>query len=170
MNLYGFADGDAVNFSDPMGLNPVPLLAGAAVFVAYNWRVIAAAGSIGIRGGRIMNEARKILSSPQMETLRQASVSGEEAVVQIGSRSLSYVPSLPGSAMTSAGRGFHLGPQAFSSQSELSKTVLHELHRLGNSASVGSGASSSAAAAETQAAAAFADKAHALGKVLRFWK
>jgi len=117
-----------------------------------------------------MNEARKIVSSPQMETLRTAAQRGEEAVVQIGDRAIGYVPSLPGSAMTWADRGFHLGPKAFGSSTELTKTVLQELHRLNYSTAIGNAATGQAAAAETQAAASFVEKAYTLGRALAFWK
>lgn len=169
VNLYGFAEGDPVNFDDPFGLAVGPL-ATAAAFIARYWRVGSAAGAIGIKGARIMNEARNIVSSSQMETLRGAAQRGERAAVQIGQRSITYEPDLPGSGFTWARKGFHLGRDAFSSQAELTKTVLHELHRLGNSSVVGRGVTQQAAAAETQAAASFAEKAYNLGRVLGMWK
>ena len=169
MNLYGFAGGDPINFSDPFGLTPAPLVA-AGAFVVRNWRAISAVGAIGIRGARVMNEARNIVASPQMETLRNAAQRGQQAVVQVGQRTISYEPDLPTSGMTWAERGFHLGKEAFSSQGELTKTVLHELHRLSVGSVAGNAATSQAAAAETQAAASFAEKAYNLGRALGIWK
>jgi hypothetical protein len=115
-----------------------------------------------------MNEARRIVNSPQMEGLRSAAQKGEHAVVQIGNRTISYEPDLPASGMTWAGKGFHLGKDAFSSQAELTKTVLHELHRLGGTIP-GNAATGAAATAETQAAASFAEKAYNLGRTLGVW-
>lgn len=169
LNLYGFANGDPVNFSDPFGLVPGPLVAIGA-FIARNWHVISAASALGVKGVRIINEARKIVSSPQMETLRAAAQSGQHAAVRIGQRTISYEPDLQAPGFSWAERGFHLGKQAFSSQAELIKTVLHELHRLGTSSVIGNTAAQQAATAETQAAASFAEKAYSLGRVLGIWK
>lgn len=54
--------------------------------------------------------------------------------------------------------GFVLGREAFASQAELGKTVLHELHRLSTSSSAG-GVSGGLAAEETAAAFSFAERA-----------
>jgi hypothetical protein len=54
--------------------------------------------------------------------------------------------------------GFLIGREAFASQSELGKTVLHELYRLGTSAS-GSGVSGGLATSETAAAFDFSERA-----------
>jgi hypothetical protein len=54
--------------------------------------------------------------------------------------------------------GFLIGREAFTSQAEPGKTVLHELYRLGTSASAG-GVSGSLAASETAAAFNFAERA-----------
>lgn len=54
--------------------------------------------------------------------------------------------------------GFLIGREASTSQAELQKTILHELHRLNTSAS-SSGVSGALAAQETKAAFDFAEKA-----------
>jgi hypothetical protein len=54
--------------------------------------------------------------------------------------------------------GFLIGPEAFTSLSELSKTVLHELYRLRTTASA-NGLSADLAAKETKAAFDFAERA-----------
>ena len=56
--------------------------------------------------------------------------------------------------------GFLLGNEAFQSEAELTKTLLHELHRLSTSVVQSSGATAGAAAAETEAAFQFAEKAY----------
>lgn len=71
---------------------------------------------------------------------------------------------MPASGMTMFGEnGFLIGREAFTSESELTKTVLHELYRLNTSASAG-GVSGELAAQETAAAADFANRA--IGKVM----
>ena len=86
---------------------------------------------------KIINEARGILDSKEMSQIQQAHASG----------------------MTMFGEnGFLIGKEAFKSQVELQKTILHELHRL-NTSSSASGVSSSLAAKETKAAFDFAEKA-----------
>jgi hypothetical protein len=71
MNLYGYAGGDPINFSDPFGLCPVPLaclvggLAGMAVEVGaqavtgdWNGPRIAAAGALGAMSGGLATASR----------------------------------------------------------------------------------------------------------------
>ena len=57
--------------------------------------------------------------------------------------------------------GFLIGREAFTSEAELSKTVLHELYRLTTSVAKTAGVTAESAAAETKAAADFAEKAYA---------
>jgi hypothetical protein len=107
----------------------------------------------------IIDEARGILGSSELATLRAAHAVGESATVHIGGRVIQYEPGFPYSGMTNFGEGgFVLGRHAFSSSSELGETLLHELHRLLTSAS-SSGVSASLAARETAAAASFAKRA-----------
>jgi len=115
----------------------------------------------------IANEARSSLQSPQMEHLRRAHTAGEVTEVQIGGRSIIYEPDLAGfgaSAM-SLGDGFALAPRAFSSQEELTKTFLHELHRLHTSnvrnGNISGPSMQDAVRAETDAAYNFANQAYA---------
>ena len=66
---------------------------------------------------------------------------------------------LPASGMTMFGEnGFLIGREAFTSQAELQKTVLHELYRLNTSASA-TGISGTLASHETKAAFDFAERA-----------
>jgi hypothetical protein len=58
--------------------------------------------------------------------------------------------------------GFLIGNEAFQSEAELTKTLLHELHRLSTSNVQVSGANAGSAAAETEAAFRFAEKAYKL--------
>ena len=108
---------------------------------------------------KIINEARGILDSKEMSQIQQAHASGQPVTVVINGRIIQYEPNLPASGMTMFGEnGFLIGKEAFKSQVELQKTILHELHRL-NTSSSASGVSSSLAAKETKAAFDFAEKA-----------
>lgn len=73
------------------------------------------------------------------------------------------------SGMTWFGRGFHLAPEAFASEGELTKTILHELFRL-NVRAVGVEATGAAATTETSAAAGFADRTYRIGRFLGLWQ
>jgi uncharacterized protein RhaS with RHS repeats len=177
LNVYGYANGDPINFSDPFGLCPtceegedpeiVELTFPGVVPAARAVR----AGAAAVRGGRIMLQARRILGSSEMATLRSAAQAGESATVTIGGRLVQYEHGLAHSGMTLHGsNGFVLGRQAFSSGEELTKTVLHELFRLTTSSTRGGGAASGTiATAETAAAAGFADSAYSIGLLLRLW-
>lgn len=180
LNLYGFASGDPVNFSDPFGLCPegklevngecVDLLTGTPPAVVPRVARAGAVAGAAARGARIMMETRRILASAEFATIRAAAQSGAAAEVQIAGRVVAYEPGLRASGMTLSGEGgFVLGREAFSSGAELTKTVLHELYRLATSASA-AGATGALAATETAAAASFAQKAFAVGKALFLWK
>jgi hypothetical protein len=107
----------------------------------------------------VINEARSILESPDMARIRAAHESGQSITVVIKGRIIQYEPDLPASGMTMFGEnGFLIGREAFASKAELSKTVLHELHRLATSQSAG-GVSGILATEETAAAATFAERA-----------
>jgi RHS repeat-associated protein len=107
----------------------------------------------------IINEARIMINSSKFATLRAAQNSGNPVIVNIGGRLIQYEPELQASGMTMFGEnGFLIGREAFSSSSELYKTVLHELYRLKTSAS-SSGVSSVLATSETNAAFDFAERA-----------
>ena len=62
--------------------------------------------------------------------------------------------------MTNFPNGFLLGKEAFTSEAELVKTLLHETYRLNTSLSQTAGVSAATAAMETQAAFTFAEKAY----------
>jgi hypothetical protein len=153
-------------------------LIGAQVIRIILNRIAGAAGRRG-RGGRsgsaaggaagftaaereIVREAHSILTSRQFGQIRTAFARGESVTVQIGGRTIQFEPRLPASGMTNFPDGFLIGREAFASEAELTKTVLHELHRLHTSA-IGRGAAASGAAvqAETEAAFAFAERAFA---------
>lgn len=111
----------------------------------------------------IVNEVQSILSSSEMNALRAAYEAGESAEVTIGGRTVLFEPSLPGSGFSLFGEeGFVIGRQAFASEAELTKTLLHELYRLGTSSALESGVSAATASAETDAAFSFAERAFAV--------
>jgi hypothetical protein len=88
-------------------------------------------------------------------------------VLEIGGRIIQYEPGLPASGMTMFGEnGFLIGNEAFASEGELARTVLHELYRLATSAVPEAGVTGATAAAETQAAASFAERAYVFLKGL----
>jgi hypothetical protein len=104
----------------------------------------------------VINEARSIVTSPEMSELAAAHGAGESLTVNVSGRVIQYEPNLPASAMTMFDdNGFLMGPEAFSSDSENSQTILHELYRLNFSEASG-GVSGELATYETEAAAAFA--------------
>jgi tetratricopeptide (TPR) repeat protein len=108
---------------------------------------------------QIVGEAQVILRSPQFAQLRAAYQSGQPAAINIGGRLIQYEPQLPASGMTLfQEKGFVMGREAFTSQLEAQRTILHELYRLHASAAAG-GMTGSLASQETKAAYDFADKA-----------
>lgn len=79
----------------------------------------------------IVNEAKLILSSKKMNALKSAFRKGNAKEFKINGRVIIVEPDLPYSGMTiSEESGFLLGKEAFSSNEELTKTILHELYRL----------------------------------------
>jgi hypothetical protein len=107
----------------------------------------------------VIIEVRAILRSPEIAKIRQAAAAGKQAEVTIGGRWIEYVPEMPSSGMTNFEfNGFHIGREAFKSEAEFVKTLLHEIYRLTTSAIRGSG-DSAGVASETQAAFQFADRA-----------
>ena len=108
----------------------------------------------------ILAEANGILGSEAFASIAEAHAAGESAIVNIGGRIIQYEPGLNASGMTMFGEnGFLIGNEAFASEGELAKTVLHELFRLGTSTVPESGVTAATATAETQAAAGFAERA-----------
>jgi hypothetical protein len=108
----------------------------------------------------IVLEARRILSSSELAQIRLAQQAGKSLLVRIGGRLIQYEPGAPCSGMTLFGEnGFLLGREAFTSESELVKTLLHELHRLTTSVVRANGATMATVRSETEAASAFAERA-----------
>ncbi len=106
----------------------------------------------------VLSEASEILGSSQMSVLRAAHASNLEASISVGPRTIVYAPDLPASGMTLFGDdGFVLGRNAFSSDGELGRTLLHELYRLRHSTAT-NGVSRSLATEETIAAFDFAER------------
>jgi hypothetical protein len=108
---------------------------------------------------KIINEAKKIINSSEFAKIKDAHKAGQSVTVNIEGRIIQYEPELNASGMTMFGEnGFLIGNEAFTSNAELSKTVLHELYRLNTSVSA-TGVSAELAAQETNAAFDFAIRA-----------
>lgn len=109
----------------------------------------------------VIRETQRILRSPEMAQIRAAQAAGESVTVRVGGRVIQYEPGLPASGMTMFGEnGFLIGREAFATEAELTKTLLHELYRLSTSSiGRGAGATGAAATSETQAAFQFAERA-----------
>lgn len=108
----------------------------------------------------IIIEARRLLSSPSFARIRAARAAGKGVSVRFNGRLIQYEPGAPCSGMTLFGEnGFLLGREAFKSESEVVKTLLHELHRLTTSVVRAEGATMATVHSETQAAKSFADRA-----------
>ena len=102
----------------------------------------------------IIEEARQLYNSIQMNDLRAAHKSGRMAKVIIGKHTIQY------EAQAFSGRprpdGFAIGKQALASESELKKAVLQELYRRHHKKRGGKGD----AKAEADAALQFAERSH----------
>ncbi len=109
---------------------------------------------------KVIFEARGIIDSSQLQKIIDAHNSGVGVTVNINGRLIQYEPDLPASGMTMFGEdGFLIGNEAFISNEELGKTILHELHRLNTSQST-SGVTGDLANNETQNAFNFAERAY----------
>ena len=110
-----------------------------------------------------IKEAKSILNSKGMQTLKSGAEKGTFTEVEIGGRQILFEPGIPTSTGISAmtlENGFVLSSRAFSSTQELTKTVLQEVHRLNFSSVVKTGAASAESAAlTTKNAFEFAEKA-----------
>jgi hypothetical protein len=146
-------------------------LADVAAEAALGSEVAAVAGSelaitateagFSVEEAGIIAEAHGILESAEMAQIVEAHAAGESTVVEIAGRIIQYEPGLPASGMTMFGEnGFLIGNEAFASNGELAKTVLHELYRLGTSVAPEAGISGSTVASETEAAFTFASRAY----------
>jgi hypothetical protein len=107
----------------------------------------------------IIAAARQLYNSAQMNEIRAAHRSGLPVTVRIGKYTVQY-EALPFSGFTSFGiEGFVIGKEAFASESELKKTLLHELYRLHHSElAKGGGVDRNTIRAETDAAFQFAER------------
>jgi hypothetical protein len=118
----------------------------------------------------VASEAQAILRSKELAQIRAAHAAGKDLEVVINGRTIVYSSELNASGMTLFGEnGFVIGREAFKSSTELTKTLLHELHRLTTTASKAEGISGSLASAETKGAQAFGDELFDLGVKLGMW-
>ena len=109
----------------------------------------------------IAKEAHEILNSSEFEKIIKAHSTKTPVQIEINGRAISY-DDAPFSGMTWFEKnGFNVGREAFSSDEELIKTVLHEMHRLETSTLRGSGTAAEVAK-ETKAAFNFAEKSYIL--------
>jgi hypothetical protein len=138
-----------------LGLAAEATLSGAELAAA------AEAAGFTVEEAGVIAEAESILSAPEIAQIAEAAANGESVVVNIGSRVIQYEPGLSASGMTMFGEnGFLIGNEAFASEGELARTVLHELFRLTTSSVPEAGVSGATAAAETEAAFNFAARAY----------
>ena len=110
----------------------------------------------------IASEVRQMYGSPLMSQIREAHSKGKPITVKIGSYAIQYEP-LQFSGMTAFPTGFVIGKEAFASEDELKRTLLHEMYRLCHS-EIGKGgdAHRTNISAETNAAFQFAERSHHL--------
>jgi hypothetical protein len=106
----------------------------------------------------IIWEVRQMYHSPLMVHIREAHKRGVPASVKIGSYTIQYEP-YQFSGMTAFPDGFVVGKEAFASEDEFKKTLLHETYRLCRS-EIGQGheAHKGNIMAETNAAFHFAER------------
>lgn len=108
----------------------------------------------------ISDQAQSIYDSLEFGALRDANAAGEYAQIEVGGVTVVYEPGLPSSGFTLFGEhGFAMGPEAFSSEAETARTILHETFRL-NTSQAADGVSADLASSETQSAFDFANKAY----------
>ncbi|MBB5865791.1 adhesin HecA-like repeat protein [Xanthomonas arboricola] len=108
---------------------------------------------------KVFEEAGSIVRSDELAKIEAAHRQGVALEVTVSGRKIMYEPGMPASGMTMFGEdGFIIGRDAFKSQGELQKTILHELHRLNTSAS-SVGVTGPLAAKETDEAFNFAERA-----------
>jgi hypothetical protein len=114
------------------------------------------------RDGSILDDVRTIFRSPLLKSIRQAFASNVEAKVRIGRYYIQYEPGIPPgkfSAITDfEGNGFTVARDAFKSEGEFRKTLLHEVYRLRTSAKEPVEAGHKQQRIETDAAFRFAER------------
>jgi hypothetical protein len=105
----------------------------------------------------IAEESHQILNSPQFKQITDGFANKTPVQIEINIRTISY-DDAPFSGMTWFEKnGFNIGSEAFASEEELIKTILHEMHRLTTSTLRGSGTAAQVTQ-ETQAAFNYANK------------
>ena len=121
-----------------------------------------ASPSPGIPDAEVIARVRELYQSPRMEQVRAAHRAGTPVALQIGMYTVQYEP-LPFSGMTAFPNGFVIGKEAFASEDEFKKTLLHEVYRLCHSA-IGRGGQAHQASirAELDAAFQFAERSYIL--------
>ena len=105
--------------------------------------------------------ARELYNSVQMNEIRAAHKKAFPVTVRIGRYRVWY-EAMPFSGLASFGtEGFVIGKEAFASEAELKKTLLHELYRLHHSdLARGKGVDKHTIKAETDAAFQFAERCY----------
>jgi hypothetical protein len=133
---------------------PNPYLINATI--ANNPAAALVEGPVGLVGdAKVIAEVKEILKSKQL--LIDAFDAGKSVDLKIAGRTINIEPSNPYSGFTLFGENsFSLGKEAFQSNEELTKTLLHELYRLQNSAKTAT--SGAKVTKETHDAWSFAEK------------
>jgi hypothetical protein len=109
----------------------------------------------------IAKKAHEIMNSSEFKKIINAHSSKTPIQIEINGRTISY-DDAPFSGMTWFEKnGFNIGREAFNSDEELVKTVLHEMYRLETSTLRGIGTAAEVSN-ETQAAFTFAEKSYVL--------
>lgn len=127
----------------------------------------AASGLEGWRSGyspseaAIIDEVLAIRNSPSFADFQRAFKDKKAMERKIAGRTILVEPGAPFSGFTLMGEnGFVLGSEAFASEAELTKTLLHEIYRLEHSLAKAQGVSGERAAFETRSAFEFSEKAY----------
>jgi len=110
----------------------------------------------------VLDDVRTIFRSPLLKSIRVAFAKNIETKVRIGRYYIQYEPGIPAgsfSAMTDyQGNGFTMARDAFKSEAEFKKTLLHEVYRLRTSARRPVAAGHAEQRVETDAAFFFAER------------
>jgi hypothetical protein len=108
----------------------------------------------------LISEARALLSSAGFAEIRAAHAAGQNAIVNIGGRTVQYEATYTYSQAMTIGEAnaFVLGPRAFASPLETAKTIGHELFRL-QSGTLGYAEAGQYSRVATDAAYGFAERA-----------
>jgi hypothetical protein len=110
----------------------------------------------------IIVEVRGMMKAAEIAKIRQAYAAGVDVTIKLGCRTIQYEPALKASGMTMFGEnGFLIGREAFVSEPEFVKTLLHETYRLMTSVSRTEGVSAATARVEADAALDFSNRAYA---------